>query len=361
MTTRLRHSLFFSLLFATPLVAQTIHPTPENLNYPVTTTIRRNDTLSGDPATDALAGRLRALRVTARIGGEAGTPGADFGKIGEIALDRTGRLLILDIQDKSISRWADDGRALGRFGRSGGGPLEFNWPNGLGVLDDGTLVVGDRQFGLKRIRWDSTATYRDTWRSGVTYDSFCADGAGLVAYGWNAAGTVVDIIDGTGARLRGFGVTYRDPSGFTQRLLSQGQVGCLQGGRVASTSLLLPFVWIADRSGATIATVKLDGFLPMGVRDVGQGLTYSVPEGGYEAVRKIVPVGPDHFLVQLFYQTPASSRERAEYVEVRTYLISTSTARGLFLGTSLPVIGAAPLPLVYGWRNDPVPEVVILR
>lgn len=357
----MRNALLLPFLFAVPLVAQTTHPTPENLNYPVTATIRRTDTLSGDPSTDALARRLRALHVTARIGGEAGTAGADFGKIGEIALDRRGRLLVLDLQDKSISRWSADGHALGRFGRSGGGPLEFNWPNGVGVLDDGTLVVGDRQFGLKRIRWDSTATYRDTWRSGVTYDSFCADGAGVVAYGWNTAGTVVDIIDSTGARLRGFGTTYRDPSSFNQRALSQGQVGCLQGGRLASTSLVLPFVWISDRTGTTIATVKLEGFLPMTVRDVGQGLTYSIPAEGYEAVRKIVPVGPDHFLAQLFFQTRASAHDRAEYVEVRTYLISTQTGRGLYLGTSLPVIGAAPLPLVYGWRNDPVPEVVILR
>lgn len=359
-----RHFSTLVLLFlsAAPAGAQVVHPTPANLGHPTTFVVRRTDTLSGDRATDALARQLRGLRVVGRIGGEAGAGGADFGRITAIALDHSGRLLILDDQDKSISRWSATGAPLGRFGRAGGGPLEFNWPNGIDHLDDGILVVGDRQFGLKRIRWDSLPVYRDIWRSGVTYDAFCADGAGIVAYRWNEGGTVIEVIDRNGVPTAYFGVPYRDPAPFVARQLSAGRVACLQGGRIASTNLILPYVWIWERDGTPVATIGLHDFLPMRIEGSDNGgLTYSSPPEGYEVVQRIVPVGVEHFLVQLFYQDRTSLRERAEFTEVRSFLFSTRTGRGLFLGTTLPPIGAARLPLLYGWRNDPVPEVVILR
>lgn len=349
------------LLLATPAAAQRVHPTPENLSHPTTAVIRRADTLSGDAATDALARRLRALRPVHRIGGEDATGGADFGRIADVTVDRVGRIIVLDEQDKSVSRWTTEGRAAGRFGRSGGGPLEFHSPTGLLVQDDGTVVVLDRALGLRRFAWDSAARYLDAWQAGRTYEDACASGNEIVALRWHDDRTVAQVIGPRGERVRGFGLEYRSDVELTNRLLSGGRLGCLHRGKVATTNIILPYVWIWDREGRSVAVTGLGEFSPMGVTEEENGLTYRLPPEGYEAVRRIVSVGADHFLVQLFFQTLESSRERAEYQELRSYLISSVTGRGVYLGTALPVIASAPWPHLIGWRNDPVPEVVILR
>lgn len=360
MTQTLR-SLFVATLVAAPLAAQIHHPTPANLQARPTATISRTDTLSGDPATDALARRLRALRPVRKLGGEDAVGGADWGRIADVAIDRKGRILVLDEQDKSISRWTFEGRAEGRFGRTGGGPLEFQSPAFLAIGGDDTLIVADRMTGIRRFAWTSTPVSLATWTPGKSYRDLCAGPLGVVGRRPEDDGTVAQIFGPDGERVRGIGARYISDNAFTARLLSEGRLGCLPNGSVVGTNIILPYVWIWDRAGQTLATVELVSFTPMTVTDVDNGLRYSTPEGGYDAVRRIVPIGPDHFLVQLFYQDAASIRERAEYREVRTYLLSSRTGRGLYLGTSLPVIAGERYPRLVGWRNDPMPEVMILE
>src|SRR5690349_4803586 len=179
---RLRLSLPLSFLLVAPLAAQRTHPTSENLALSATATITTRDTVSGDAGLDQVASRLRGLHVAARLGGEDGAGGADFGKIADVAVDHLGRILVLDDQDKSVSRWASNGAAAGHFGRLGGGPLEFRSPAHLAVLNDGTIIVQDRAYGMKRFRWDSVATYRDTWAPGTNGKSICTDGRGVAKY-----------------------------------------------------------------------------------------------------------------------------------------------------------------------------------
>ena len=355
-----RWGLFAILFSAAPLSAQIAHPTPENLDQVVTANIRRSDTLSGDAALDGLARRLRALRPVAQIGGETGAHGADWGKIRDVTLDREGRILVLDEQDKSISRWSVEGQALGRFGRAGGGPLEFHSPTDLTVLTDGTLVVLDRAFGLKRFTWDTVARFRDTWLSGDTFEDLCTFGSGVVGQKQYDDGTIAQLITPAGTRARGVGHGYKAKSGLA-RLLSNGPLGCLPNGTIAVASTVLPYVWIWDTAGKTIATTNLVNFTPMNVVETPASVTYGGTPEGYEMFRNIIPIGPGHFLVQLTFSTNASMRERAEYAELRSYLLSNTTGKGVYVGTSLPLIAGGTLPQLVGWKNDPVPEVVILR
>jgi hypothetical protein len=357
----MRTIFFASLLFAAPLAAQRTHPTQENLSLAVTATVSRSDTLSGDTLIDRMAARLRTLRPTGRIGGEAGAGGADFGRIADVTVDRTGRILVLDDQDKSITRWTAQGRPAGRFGRAGGGPLEFQYPARLAVQDDGTLLVVDRAVGIKRFRWDTSATLRDTWSPGRGGEAICAHGAEVTMVGLEGEGTLTQVFNAHGIRTRGIGAPYQDPAPFTRRLLSSGNVGCLPDGRIVTTMHILPFVRFWSATGAPEMTTSSRDFHPMGVEETGRGLTYSMPSTGYHAIRALTPLGRDLLLVQIFFKDGESTREQAEYRELQTYLISTRTGRGVFIGTSLPLILPLPDGGFVGWRNDPVPEVVFLR
>lgn len=278
-----------------------------------------------------------------------------------MTLDPQGRIVVLDEQDKSVTRWSAAGAALGRFGRGGGGPLEFVAPTGVVVQQDGTVIVLDRALGLRRFTWDSTPHYRDTWLRGDSFDDLCTAPGGLVGARYQDDGTIAQLIDATGTRTRGVGRAYQSPNAMAVRSLSRGTIGCLPNGTVAGATSVLPYIWIWDPNGATIATTRLEAFHPISVKEIQGGLQFGMPEGGYDEFRRMVPVGPGHFLVQLAFHDLQGSRDHAELTEVRSYLLSDRTGKGVFVGTSLPLIAAVNGATAVGWRNDPVPEIVILR
>jgi hypothetical protein len=344
-------------------MAQQTHPTPENLAIASTYSVSRRDTMSGDAALDRLAELLRRLRVVVRIGGEAAEGGADFGQITDMAVDSQGRMLIMDRSDKSISRWTSHGRPAGRFGRNGGGPLEFQYPQGLAVAGDGSVIAADRAQGLKHYRWDSIPELLGTWIPGQTVDDICASGSSTVVQRLNEDGTVAQVLDRVGARTRGVGTVYHSENAFLSNVLSsQGHVACLPGGVIATSASILPFVRIWDMTGKPLITVKLSDLVPMRVTtSENDGVTYAMPPAGYDIIRRLVPVGREYLLVQVALQTLASSRAHAEWAELRSYLLRISDGRSVYVGTTLPLVGAAPLPKVFGWRNDPAPEAEILQ
>lgn len=360
-TDPLRYTLLLSCLVAGPLAAQRTHPSPENLALSATATITRGDTVSGDPVIDQMAARLRALHSTARIGGEEGGGGADFGKIVDVATDPTGRILVLDEQDKTISRWTPTGAPAGRFGRLGGGPLEFRSPAHLAVLDDGTVIVQDRAYGMKRFRWDSVVTYRDTWAPGKNGKSICTDGTGVAKYEPGDDGTAVQVYDRNGRRVRGIGGLYQDVNRFAQHNLTRGLVACLPGGGYATTMWLLPFVRLWRADGTPGRVIRIDDFHALEVTEIDGGLQFRMAEHGDHVAKTLIPLGPDLLLLQLGFEDATSSRDHAEFKEIQSYLISTRTGGGVYLGNSLPLLLPLPNGGFVGWHNDPVPEVVVYR
>lgn len=60
-----------------------------------------------------------------------------------LARSGTGDLYLTDVERQSVLRFSSSGSYLGRFGRSGSGPGEFQLPTVASVLDDSLLVVAD--------------------------------------------------------------------------------------------------------------------------------------------------------------------------------------------------------------------------
>ncbi len=72
--------------------------------------------------------------------------GADEYVIGEprsIAVDLEGVIYVLDEQVPVLRAYAPDGTHLRDLGREGGGPGEYNGPDGMAVLPDGRVLVRD--------------------------------------------------------------------------------------------------------------------------------------------------------------------------------------------------------------------------
>jgi hypothetical protein len=93
-----------------------------------------------------------------RIGSVEGNDAAAFGRIAELAVDRAGRIYVLDQQALEVRLFAPDGRYVRTIGRKGGGPGEFLGVDGLLVDDSVRLSVSDPRSGRVSI-FDSTGRF----------------------------------------------------------------------------------------------------------------------------------------------------------------------------------------------------------
>jgi hypothetical protein len=92
-------------------------------------------TLLGSDSTAA------ATRLATRIEPRPGDTWL-FGRIQDIAVDRAGRVYVLDNGDQKIRVFSADGKLLRTIGRTGRGPGEFTRPRKIEVVND-TLWVAD--------------------------------------------------------------------------------------------------------------------------------------------------------------------------------------------------------------------------
>jgi hypothetical protein len=78
-----------------------------------------------------------------RIGSAEGDRADAFGRIGDLAADRSGRIYVLDRQAQEVRAFAPTGAYLGTLGRKGGGPGEFLGADRIAVDDSARLWVSD--------------------------------------------------------------------------------------------------------------------------------------------------------------------------------------------------------------------------
>jgi hypothetical protein len=111
--------------------------------------------------------------------------GADEYLIGEpqsVAVGRDGTVYLLDTQVPVLRAYAPDGTHLRDIGREGGGPGEYERPDGMTALPDGRVLVRDPGGG-RIVVYDATGTFIEQWPlSGGfnTSDPLYADTAGQV-------------------------------------------------------------------------------------------------------------------------------------------------------------------------------------
>src|ERR1051325_8139305 len=77
------------------------------------------------------------------LGSEDGTSGVMLTRIGDVAVDRHGRIIVLDAGDKRLVVFRPSGERLQYLGRAGHGPGEFGSPMALAVTASDRLLVVD--------------------------------------------------------------------------------------------------------------------------------------------------------------------------------------------------------------------------
>ena len=113
--------------------------------------------LARDPAPASLVEELT-------IGMLEGPDEYVFGAIESLVVDAEGTIYVLDRQIPALRKYGPDGKYLGAIGRKGGGPGEYQWPDGgLAILDDGRILLRDP--GNARINvYSPDGEPLDSWR-----------------------------------------------------------------------------------------------------------------------------------------------------------------------------------------------------
>lgn len=180
-----------------------------------------------------------------------------FGQIATLAVDAEGTIYVLDRQVPVLRKYGPDGEYLGAIGRKGGGPGEYQRPDGgLAILDDGRILLRDP--GNARINvYSPNGEPLDSWRmpggfftsdplyvdrDGYTYTPVIAarndDGtweAGLLRYGPD--GAALD--------------TLRQPSMGIEpaRLVAVWEEGNSRSMSMQSVPFMPDERWVVDRQG----------------------------------------------------------------------------------------------------------------
>jgi hypothetical protein len=104
----------------------------------------------------------RRLRLDLVIGGVDAGSELTFGRVSNIAVEPSGRIVVEDTQGNSVIRFNADGVFSDSLGRRGEGPGEYRYPWGIAVLKDGRMAVRDN--GLLVISlYDSNGTFIERW------------------------------------------------------------------------------------------------------------------------------------------------------------------------------------------------------
>lgn len=191
------------------------------------------------------------LSEVVRLGSLDG-PHDAFGRIMDVKLSSSGRILVADDQSRHVVVFGPEGRYIGTMGRKGQGPGEFQSPWQVAADPRDSVFVWDA--GLARISvFDPDLQFRRSFRVPpqwvVNGIRFLPDGRLLVAaYGRNEPGAL-HVLSRSGTWERTFGPRFNAPelSGFESSLL--GGTVALAGQSIVY-SVKSPYdVWFFDLNG----------------------------------------------------------------------------------------------------------------
>lgn len=228
----------------------------------------------------------RVLQVGSLRGPDA------LGLVKAVALDRQGRILVLDSRNYELILYSPDGSILDRAGGSGRGPGEFVAPEDLVVTPRGAVAVADRNRTVSVYEvLSDTLTYRHRFRVNVTPEDICGLPDRIVVQGTShRADDVLHVYALDGTALRSFGTAYSSPNLIVRETFSWGFAACLPNrGSIVSATRYRGHVSVYDTGGALQWEDTVPGF---------RGATVELPDrpGGMGDFDWVSPEGRHHVI-----------------------------------------------------------------
>ena len=342
---------------------ETLHPTPENAppaDAALITTDSEPTGLSPDALDQWRSARdmLLGARVTLALGSNAGDGPELFGGIGDVAFDRDGNVLVLDVLSYEVRTFSPDGRHLGSFGQEGEGPMDFDGTlQSLEVLEDGRLLVAMRM-AMKTFS-PVAGGYEYLDLISVPARHMCVTAAGRVfvtIHHTRGNERVLHEVDLAGDSVtQSFGHGYLDEEWLFRNQLSDGTIACGND----PPRILFAFdehpILRAHRPGEDdpVWTAALQDYVqPLYAgRSGARGSIRMVSDHGEVTDKPHVFAGR-HIVWQTYYRRLFSER-------IRTYLIDAATGQGALISEDFPrIMKMTPEYFVAAW-NDPYPRIEV--
>lgn len=258
----------------------------------------------------------------------------------DAAMDRQGRIYILDPTAPGIVITDGNLRRLGFYGRRGSGPGEFREPVSIGILANGRVAVLDRALGRVTVfaltNGGASLVPQRTINLDMQSEAMCVlPGDELLIYAFSA-GRRLHVFHLSGRRLRSFAPASARLSPMALSLLTRGKIACdTEQDQVVVSSRLLPSVeTFRISTGARIWAGTLEPFRAIRVLDRGSRVTISSGRSGASLVSGLLSTG-EYLLFQTVYD---SRTDRARADTIVTYVYSTRTRRWLPQGVNAPLL-----------------------
>ena len=234
------------------------------------------------------SGQSRPPEPLLVVGSEDGRSGEQLSRIGGVAIDRYGRLIILDAGEHRMVVLGPTGARLQYLGRHGAGPGEFLSPMAIAVTTTGRLFVVDPQTSRLteyNVASADSVRYTKDWPIPVRGYDVCTAGEKVFVLGESERRLIHEVAFANDrATLRSFAeVRSHHPlaaSPFVRPLLTHGRLACSPNGRfVGFAPTQLGEVRVLRTDGAELLFARLKPFQEIGVIPVERGFRYdySVP------------------------------------------------------------------------------------
>jgi hypothetical protein len=292
-------------------------------------------------------------------------PSTVFGAVEDVDAHVPGRFAVLDSRYNEVRVFDSNGTFVESFGRPGRGPNEFLAPEALESYGADRFIVADRNAQVKLIeRRAAGMQQRLTIQLPFTPEDLCVLANAIVVQGPTPGG-MLHLYSHDGRHLRSLGDGYRSRNPLVSNQLSDGRAACAtEAGTIVAMLRYLPYVRGYGADGTLRWTSRLADFRTIGIEEGVEpdGQPYVVVGAGpseYDQVEVLRAFGEGLVIVQTARHTPQSDKERREHAELRTYVLSARTGKGVYVGNTLPRVLDVAGNRIYAATNDPFPQVLV--
>jgi hypothetical protein len=300
-----------------------------------------------------------------RVGGDDG-PGAElFTRLGGAAMDRHGRLIVLDQGESRIVVFAPNGRRTQYLGRRGGGPGEFQEARAMTITATDALLIVDPA-GSRLTRYDlsrpDSVRYGGTWPIAVRGTAICASGERVFLLGDGGQEMVHEYrLTPSGPELvRSFGEPQSKRPGMAESPLrlpmAMGSLACSpNSGLVAFGSTSLGEVRVFGPGGGEVGFHVLTPFQPIGFRSEGRGVRFEWPPSG--EIQQVDGLGIDES--GTLTVTVATLNQATRDKRFETWVVGGTGSVASRTSASGRLLSASPTRVVCERDGDLGPEVMV--
>ncbi len=317
------------------------------------------------------------LRQEAVFGQLDGEPHQVFGRIADVSAGPGDTFVLLDEQGRSVWWMDQTGEPVAGLTERGSGPGELERPRALDVSEAGRVTVfdpGRGHYGVYDLTsgiFQFTGSFEAVGQEAALGRHMCSVGDRLYLRSVDG-GDLIQEIGPNGDIVRSFGSvepaspeTFGPAAPMVEAIRNSGHLGCFPDlGIVVSVGRYLPHVRAFSLEGGEVWEVEPTGLRLIGFGP-GVGVNYVVDgESGSHLGESLVRWDDETLVVQYSVSwpdsVPAQDRGR-DHFAVDSRLIDIRSGREIARTDQLPFIVDSKSDRFFGFRNLPVPQVLMFR